>query len=122
LWNSITNPNGYCDGDPYSDGDRDGHTDRNCNGHPNSYSYAKTHSNPETPSHTKTPSDPTAPSVTGNTRLEQSQESRNAGIEERDFRDRRQNCEGSSERERELSEFQHSQKTSVFREGGFLIS
>src|SRR6266576_5109522 len=30
----------------------------------------------------------------------------NPGIEERDFRDRRQNCEGSSEGERESSEFQ----------------
>ena len=68
MWNSITNTNGYRDGDGNrnrnTDGNRDGYTDCNCNGHTNSYSYAKTHSNPETPSHTKAPSHPTASSVT----------------------------------------------------------
>jgi hypothetical protein len=36
---------------------------------------------------------------------------RKLGIEERDFRDRRQSCEGSSERKREPSEFQTKNKT-----------
>ncbi len=82
MWNSITNPNG----DSY----RDGHTDCNrnadcdCHGYThrnsNSYSHAKTHSNAEAPHHTKATSDSTASSITGNTRLEKSnQESRNRG-------------------------------------------
>ena len=84
MWNSITNPNGNRNSDGYRDGhtdcnrnadcDCDGHTDRNSN----SYVHAKTHSNPEAPQHTKATSDSTASSVTGNTRLEKSnQESRN---------------------------------------------
>ena len=47
-------------------------------------------------------------------------EPRKAGIEERDFRNRRQNCEGSSERERELSESQ--MRNFLSGERGFLIS
>ena len=92
LRNALTDANGYCNSDSDSDGHANGNSDANCNcnghadgnsnsySHANSYSYAKTHSNPETPSHTKAPSDPRASSVTGNTRLEKSnQESRNRG-------------------------------------------
>ena len=61
LWNSITNPNGYCDATATRPL-RDGH--RPQLGHANCYSYTKTHSNPKIPPHTKAPSDPTASSVT----------------------------------------------------------
>src|SRR5207248_7442938 len=51
-----------------------------CNAHANCHSYTETHSDPEISPHTKAPSDPTASSVTGNTRLEKSnQERRNRG-------------------------------------------
>jgi hypothetical protein len=92
LWNSLTNPNGYCDsncncdsnrhtdGNRNADRDRDGHTDRNCNEHGNSYSYAQTYSNPATPTHTKATSDPTASSVTGKPRLEKSKASEQTDV------------------------------------------
>ena len=96
MRDSITNPNGYCDGDSncdrYAHGNRDGNTDRNYNGHANSYRYGKTHSKPETPSHTKASSDPTPSTVTGNPhqafkagQRRSNQEPRKGGIEERGF-------------------------------------
>ena len=65
---------GHTDCNRNADCNCHGHTDRNSNSyvHAISYSYAKTHSNPETPHHTKATSDSTASSVTGNTRLEKS--------------------------------------------------
>ena len=94
MWNafSITNPNGYCDGNSYCYCNGDSYSDRNPNSHANSYRYGKTHAKPETPSHTKASPDPTASTVTANThdcfkagQRKFNQEPKNAGIKERGF-------------------------------------